>query len=77
MYDLWQSMRACDEALATAVLESTFIFMHAQTDKVRLSMNGFNQYFEYRERDVGKGFVYPSDRHPILFFEALMSERKH
>lgn len=68
MYDLWQSMRACDDVLATAVLESTFIFMRAQTDKVRLSMNGFNQYFEYRERDVGKGFVYPPDRqdHPVF-----------
>lgn len=67
MYDLWQSMHACDDVLATAVLESTFIFMRAQTDKVYLSMNGFNQYLEYGERDVGKGFVYPPDRqyHPV------------
>lgn len=59
LYDLWHSMRTVDYALADAVLEPTFIFMRAQTDKSRLDMNGFGRYFEYREKDVGKGFVGP------------------
>ena len=50
-------MRTVDEALANEVLEPTFVFMRAQTDRARLDMNGFGRYFEYRERDVGKGFV--------------------
>ncbi len=48
-------MRGHDEALANAVLEPTFTFMRAQTDKARLNMSGFGPYFEYREKDVGQG----------------------
>ena len=60
-------MRMVDQALADAVLEPTFVFMRAQTDRARLNMNGFSQYFEYREKDVGKGSVYSQ----LLFFPFL------
>jgi aristolochene synthase len=53
-YDLWESMRACDKELADQVLEPTFTFMRAQTDKVRLSITELGHYLEYREKDVGK-----------------------
>jgi aristolochene synthase len=53
-YDLWESMRACDKELADEVLEPTFLFMRAQTDKVRMSINELGHYLEYREKDVGK-----------------------
>ncbi|KAL4961629.1 Aristolochene synthase [Aspergillus stella-maris] len=56
-YDLWQSMRACDRELADAVLEPTFTFMRAQTDKVRKDITELNQYLEYREKDVGKALL--------------------
>ena len=54
-YDLWQAMRHQDETLADTVLEPTFVFMRAQTDKLRLHIRGFGPYFDYREKDVGKG----------------------
>ena len=54
LYDLWEEMRVVDEPLANTVLESTFIFMRAQTDKVRLSMTKLGVYLDYREKDVGK-----------------------
>ena len=47
-------MRAHDKELADAVLEPTFTFMRAQTDKSRMSMTELGQYLEYREKDVGK-----------------------
>lgn len=54
MYDLWESMRAHDRVLADDILEPTFTFMRAQTDKARLSISGLKNYLVYRERDVGK-----------------------
>lgn len=54
LYDLWEGMRVIDEPLANAVLEPTFVFMKAQTDKARLSITKLGLYFEYREKDVGK-----------------------
>lgn len=54
MYDLWESMRAHDKILADGVLEPTFTFMRAQTDKARLSIRGMGPYLVYREKDVGK-----------------------
>jgi len=54
LQDIWESMRAHDLELANGVLEPTFIFMRAQTDKERLSMAGLGTYLKYRERDVGK-----------------------
>jgi aristolochene synthase len=47
-------MRAHDLELANSVLEPTFTFMRAQTDRERLDMRGLGNYFKYRERDVGK-----------------------
>jgi aristolochene synthase len=57
MYDLWESMRAHDFELANCVLEPMFTFMRAQTDKARLEPMNLEEYFEYRERDVGKAYV--------------------
>ena len=53
-YDLWESMRAHDRELANQVLEPTFLFMRAQTDKIRLEIAQLGEYLEYREKDVGK-----------------------
>ncbi|KAL8648737.1 MAG: hypothetical protein Q9226_005875 [Calogaya cf. arnoldii] len=57
MYDLWESMRAHNRELANAVLEPTFLFMHAQTDKTRLKAMRLGEYLEYREKDVGKALL--------------------
>ncbi len=54
MYDLWASMRAHDKEMADAVLEPTFLFMRAQSDRTRTTPMGLGAYFEYREKDVGK-----------------------
>lgn len=57
IYDLWESMRAHDRVLADEVLEPVFTFMRAQTERVRASPMSLGQYFEYRERDVGKALL--------------------
>jgi aristolochene synthase len=57
MYDLWDSMRAKDPTLADEILEPTFTFMRAQTDKTRLEIKGMGPYLEYREKDVGKALL--------------------
>ncbi|EFW98420.1 aristolochene synthase [Grosmannia clavigera kw1407] len=57
MYDLWEMMRAQDKELADEVLEPTFTFMRAQTDKARLSIRGMGPYLVYREKDVGKALL--------------------
>nr|POE75184.1 aristolochene synthase [Quercus suber]POE94735.1 aristolochene synthase [Quercus suber] len=57
MYDLWESMRAQDRVLADEVLEPTFTFMRAQTDKARLTIKGMGPYLIYREKDVGKALL--------------------
>jgi aristolochene synthase len=54
MYDLWEEMRATSPILADGILEPTFTFMRAQTDKARLSIKELGHYLVYRERDVGK-----------------------
>ncbi|KAI0195872.1 Aristolochene synthase from penicillium Roqueforti [Astrocystis sublimbata] len=56
-YDLWESMRAHDKELADEVLEPTFTFMRAQTDKARLTITELGHYLEYREKDVGKALL--------------------
>ncbi|KAF3002232.1 terpene cyclase [Neopestalotiopsis sp. 37M] len=56
-YDLWDEMRAKDRDLANVILEPTFVFMRAQTDKIRTEITEFGQYLEYRERDVGKALL--------------------
>lgn len=58
MYDLWESMRAHDRKMANEVLEPVFTFMRAQTDPTRLREMDLKEYFDYRERDVGKGYVH-------------------
>lgn len=58
MYDLWEEMRAHDRKLADEILEPTFTFMKAQTDSSRLSINELGEYLEYREKDVGKAYVF-------------------
>lgn len=57
-YDIWAGMRAQDVNLANKVLEPCFIFMRAQTDKSRRSINEFGEYMDYRERDVGSALLY-------------------
>ncbi|CAI7630480.1 unnamed protein product [Penicillium glandicola] len=53
LYDLWESMRAHDKELADEVLEPTFVFMRAQTDRARLTIQELGRYLEYREKDGG------------------------
>lgn len=50
-------MRACDHDLANDVLEPVFTIMRAQTDKTRVGIKDLGAYLEYRERDVGQGYV--------------------
>ncbi|EAW12421.1 terpene synthase metal binding domain protein [Aspergillus clavatus NRRL 1] len=57
MYDLWEEMRAASPILADGILEPTFTFMRAQTDKARLSIKELGHYLVYRERDVGKALL--------------------
>ena len=57
IYDLWESMRAHDKALADEVLEPTFTFMRAQTDRSRLTIGALGEYLTYREKDVGKALL--------------------
>lgn len=54
MFDLWESMRAHDKVMADEVLEPTFVFMRAQTDRTRADSMSLGTYFEHREKDVGK-----------------------
>lgn len=53
-HDLWEGMRAQDRDLANDILEPTFVFMRAQTDRARKEITELGQYLEYREMDVGK-----------------------
>lgn len=57
MWDLWEDMRACDRELADQILEPTFVFMRAQTDRARNNIKGLGAYLLYRERDVGKALL--------------------
>ncbi|KAI1267664.1 Aristolochene synthase [Xylariaceae sp. FL1019] len=57
LYDLWESMRAHDKELADEVLEPTFVFMRAQTDRARLTIHELGHYLDYREKDVGKALL--------------------
>ena len=54
MYELWENMRSHDKEMANEVLEPTFVFMRAQTDRNRAEHMSLGQYFAYREKDVGK-----------------------
>ncbi|KAL9072101.1 MAG: hypothetical protein Q9157_005227 [Trypethelium eluteriae] len=50
-------MRKHDLDMANEILEPVFTFMRAQTDAKRLRRMDLKEYFEYRERDVGKGLL--------------------
>ncbi|KAI0387389.1 Aristolochene synthase in complex with 12,13-Difluorofarnesyl diphosphate [Hypomontagnella monticulosa] len=65
-HDIWQDMRAKDKALADEVLEPLFTCWRAQSDPTRLKPMGLKRYLEYREKDVGSGFL------SALFLSALM-----
>lgn len=54
MHEIWDEMRKADRQLADEILEPTFTFMRAQTDKERMRITSLGQYLEYRERDVGR-----------------------
>lgn len=54
-------MRAYDAELADQVLEPTFVFMRAQIDRARLTIQELGPYLEYREKDVGKAYVFAHD----------------
>ncbi|EKG12703.1 hypothetical protein MPH_10171 [Macrophomina phaseolina MS6] len=54
MAEIWETMRRDDAVLADEILEPTFTFMRAQTDKTRMQITSLGQYLEYRERDVGR-----------------------
>ncbi|KFY03254.1 hypothetical protein O988_01597, partial [Pseudogymnoascus sp. VKM F-3808] len=45
--DIWANMRAQDITLANNILEPCFVFMRAQTDKSRKSINEFGDYMNY------------------------------
>jgi hypothetical protein len=73
MYDLWESMRAHDRPLADDILEPTFTFMRAQTDKTRLSITGMGPYLVYREKDVGKAYVDSCPLFGVFFLSFFLS----
>ncbi len=50
-------MRAHDLEMANEILEPVLTFMRAQTDSSRLINIDLKEYFDYREPDVGKGYV--------------------
>ena len=54
MYDLWEGMRALDKPLADEVLEPTFMFLRAQTDRARSSIKELSRYLDYRREDAAK-----------------------
>lgn len=79
LYDLWQEMRDQDLVLADNILEPTFTFMRAQTDRARIGMQGLGKYLSYREKDVGKALVQcrfqhtsrPNYLQPVVDFDAV------
>ncbi|USP74924.1 uncharacterized protein yc1106_02198 [Curvularia clavata] len=54
---IWDEMRKIDMELANSVLEPVFVFMRAQTDKSRVSIDQLGSYLVYRERDVGSALL--------------------
>ncbi|KAH9862934.1 hypothetical protein J1614_010747 [Plenodomus biglobosus] len=57
MHDLWEDMRTHDLELANEIMEPSFEFMRAQTATTRLKHMDLKEYLEYRENDVGRGFL--------------------
>ena len=54
MADIWSAMTSVDHRLTSALAEPVCCFLQAQTDSKRLSIKCIQNYFEYREHDVGK-----------------------
>ena len=50
-------MRKYDVELADEVLESAFVFMRSQTNKIRMSITGLGEYLRCREKNVVKAYV--------------------
>lgn len=55
MYDLFECMRAVDKPLADELLIPTIDFLLAQVDESRTKPMALQEYFEYRDADLGKG----------------------
>ncbi|KAF4830995.1 Aristolochene synthase [Colletotrichum siamense] len=80
-------MREKDRRLADQVLEPTFIFMRAKTEKIRTEITEIGRYLQYRERDVGKALlstlmrfamdVHLSDEEVAEMREVEMNSAKH
>ncbi|KAJ5139222.1 Aristolochene synthase [Penicillium bovifimosum] len=56
-HEIWEGMRSRETMLANSVLEPCFVFMRAQTDKSRQTINELGDYMIYRERDVGSALL--------------------
>ncbi|RYP08311.1 hypothetical protein DL764_001980 [Monosporascus ibericus] len=57
MYDLFEGMRAVDKKLADELLGPTIDFLLAQVDGNRIKPMTLNEYFDYREADLGKALL--------------------
>ncbi|KAI1323876.1 terpenoid synthase [Xylariaceae sp. FL0255] len=57
MDGLFIDMRAVDKELAYDLLGPTIDFLIAQADGDRMKPMGLNEYFEYRDADLGKGLL--------------------
>ncbi|KAI1843483.1 hypothetical protein JX266_010309 [Neoarthrinium moseri] len=57
MYDLFEGMRAVDKQLADELLAPTIDFLWAQVDGNRIKPMTLNEYFDYRDADLGKGLL--------------------
>ena len=55
MYDLFEDMRTVDRRLADELLTPTIDFLEAQADGGRLKPMTLQEYFVYRDADLGKG----------------------
>ncbi|KAF2146989.1 uncharacterized protein K452DRAFT_315168 [Aplosporella prunicola CBS 121167] len=65
MHEIWEEMRKSDPVLTEQMLEPTFDFMRAQTEKSRIETTGLGRYLEYRERDVGGAFLLALQRYAM------------
>lgn len=59
-------MRKENLELADSILEPVFVFMRAQTDKSRMTIDELGNYLQYRERDVGSAYVHPCPPGPPI-----------
>ncbi|KAI8931174.1 hypothetical protein NX059_011526 [Plenodomus lindquistii] len=56
-HEIWDEMREIDRGLADSILEPVFVFMRAQTDKSRTTIDQLGTYLVYREKDVGSALL--------------------